>query len=98
MVVLSFSRGSTSKNQLGISLKNRFGQLGQGNGLEFWQLMCVIISNSPSAVFSQHLFGLFYFGHFVQFRHMGDVLAMRAQKIIRNIKLDETGVDMSREP
>ena len=51
-----------AKNELGFLLKNRFGQLGQGNGLEFWQLMCLNISDSPPTVFSQQMSGLFYLG------------------------------------
>ena len=36
--------------------------MSQGNGLEFWHMMCLSVPDSPSAVFSQKMSGLFYLG------------------------------------
>ena len=42
--------------------KNRFVLLSQRNGLEIWQMMCLNIPDNPSAIYSQQMFGLFYYG------------------------------------
>ena len=57
---ISFQRLYQQNKNWKITEKNRFGLLGQGNGLEFWQMMCLSILDSPLAVFSQQLFG--YYG------------------------------------